>query len=188
MCVLKNACGRSSVLLLGDDTWKNYTLEAQFKVEQIFSVACNSSAASIGVHFEETDKISQISLGVFGRANVNAWREVTCAKEVKGNPPLPGNLEFPHVGNFATELGRWYTMRIVADGNRYEMFIDKEHICDVRTDLPDKGAAAVGARNSKVHFDNVAVTGDDIPDKDLGLSVEPKAKLTTTWATIKQGR
>lgn len=188
VCVLKNACGRASSLLLGDDTWKNYTLEAQFKVEQIFSVACNSSTASIGVHFEETDKISQISLGVFGRANVNVWGEVTCAKEINGNPPLPGNLEFPHVGNLVTELGRWYTMRIVADENRYEMFIDNKRICDVWTDLPDKGAAGVGSRNSKVHFDNVVIMGDEIPDKNLGLPVDPKAKLTAMWATIKQNR
>ncbi len=47
VCVLKNACGRSSVLWIGDDTWKNYVFEAQFQVEQIFPVACNSSLAGI---------------------------------------------------------------------------------------------------------------------------------------------
>ena len=185
VCALKNGCGRASFLLLGDDTWKNYTLEAQFKVEQIFPVACNSSTAAIGVHFEETDKISQISLGVFGRANVNAWGEVTCAKEVNGNPLLPGNLEFPHVGNWATEQGSWYTLRIVADRNRYQMFIDNNRICEILTDLPDKGAAALGARNCEVYFDNVVITGNDIPDKDLGLSIEPKAKLANTWGSLK---
>ena len=48
-----------------------------------------------------------------------------------------------------------------------------------------------GAFNSTtVHFDDVVITGDDVPDmnmsgEDMDFSVEPKAKYTTTWAAIK---
>ncbi|MBI1924576.1 hypothetical protein HYR99_10025 [Candidatus Poribacteria bacterium] len=42
------------------------------------------------------------------------------------------------------------------------------------------------SRNCEVHFDVVVITGNGIPDKDLSLPVDPKAKLATRWATIKQ--
>jgi len=74
-------------------------------------------------------------------------------------------------------------MRIVADGNGYEMFIDNKRICEILTDLPDKGAAALGARNCEVHFDNVVISCDDVPD--MNQSVTPKSKLTMTWARLK---
>jgi len=41
-------------------------------------------------------------------------------------------------------------------------------------------------KNCEIHFDNFVITGDDIPDKNLGLSVESQGKLATTWAKIKQ--
>ena len=48
-----------------------------------------------------------------------------------------------------------------------------------------EGKVGLGAAfgSTTIHFDDVVITGDDVPDMDL--SVEPKGKYTTTWAAIK---
>ena len=45
------------------------------------------------------------------------------------------------------------------------------------------GAAAFMARNCEVHFDDVVITGDEIPELDM--VVESSGKLTTSWASLK---
>ena len=82
----------------------------------------------------------------------------------------------------------WHTMRILANEDSYEMFIDETTICEHKSGLPEKGMAGLGARNCEVHFDNVVIKGDEIPNMDLSLAVSPKVKLAKTWGKIKQGR
>ena len=47
------------------------------------------------------------------------------------------------------------------------------------------GGAGLGLTNYTVRFDNITITGENIPDKG-GLSVEPSAKLAATWANLKR--
>lgn len=180
VCVSKNACGIASTLMLGDNTWEDYEVECQFKLEQNFPAACRSSAIGVGLHAGDVDKVGIVSLGVEISPNSGA---VWCQAGVQGNIK-----RFPQKENLKIKEGEWYTMRVVANGNGYQMFIDDKLICDFKNDLPNKGNAMVWGRNCEAHFDNVVITGDDIPDKDLGLPVEPLAKLATMWAFLKQGR
>ena len=47
------------------------------------------------------------------------------------------------------------------------------------------GGAGFGLTNYTARFDNITIIGEGIPDKG-GLSVEPRAKLATMWASLKQ--
>ena len=47
------------------------------------------------------------------------------------------------------------------------------------------GAAGLGLSNQTARFDNVVITGDSIPDRG-GLSVTPGAKLATMWGGLKR--
>ena len=47
------------------------------------------------------------------------------------------------------------------------------------------GAAGLGLSNQTARFDNVVITGDSIPNS-RGLSVTPKAKLATVWGSLKR--
>ena len=47
------------------------------------------------------------------------------------------------------------------------------------------GAAGLGLSNQTARFDNIVITGDSIPDSG-GLSVTPKAKLATVWGSLKR--
>jgi hypothetical protein len=68
-------------------------------------------------------------------------------------------------------------------GNKYQFYIDKElvlksednHFPSGKTDLMVNGAIA--------SFDNVVITGDDVPDKYL--SVKLAGKLAEAWGWIR---
>ena len=47
------------------------------------------------------------------------------------------------------------------------------------------GAAGLGLSNQTARFDNIVITGDSIPDSG-GLSVTPKAKLAAVWGSLKR--
>lgn len=47
------------------------------------------------------------------------------------------------------------------------------------------GAVGLGLSNQTARFDNVVITGNSIPSSG-GLSVTPKAKLATTWGSLKR--
>ena len=47
------------------------------------------------------------------------------------------------------------------------------------------GAAGLGLSNQTARFDNVVITGDSIPNSG-GLSVTPRAKLATMWGSLKR--
>ena len=47
------------------------------------------------------------------------------------------------------------------------------------------GRTGFGLANYTARFDNITITGEGIPDKG-GLSVVPRAKLATTWASLKR--
>ena len=177
VCTSQDACGWSSTLMIGDESWRDYELQCRFFISQAFPANCRTSSAGIGVHFDVTTGTDAIALAMlFG----NIW-EATCQGVALDNDDAVQQLVGP------VEQGQWYDMRIVALGNRYKLYMDNKKICEFRA-RPDQGGVILFAANSEVHFDNVVITGDDIPDKNLGLSVEPKAKLATTWATLKQSR
>ena len=73
--------------------------------------------------------------------------------------------------------------------------IRKEHAAEEGREVPGlqlnglqdflTGAAGLGLSNQTARFDNVVITGDSIPNRG-GLSVNPRAKLTTTWGSLKR--
>lgn len=186
ICISKEVCNFSSTFGIGDNTWKDYEFTCQFKVERtsILAGCFMPSFFGIGVHYSDTNGfINGLDVGIWTKDGV--WNGNLCERFLQGG----FHTHLPGVGiNLLIEQGKWYTAQMVVNGNRYEMFLDNKLICNVQSDLPDTGAAAFLARNCEVHFDNVVITGDDIPDKNLGLPVEPKAKLATTWGRIKSNK
>lgn len=174
----ENVCQGGNGLIIGDKTWKDYAFECEFKIEEILLPGCNwAPAVGVGIRSDDTVAFTGVDFGVFTQ-NAAAF-EFFCERGVEGNFALLRR------GNVAIKEKEWHKLRIVANGNRYEMFIDDELICNTEADLIEGGGAIIFARSGEYHFDNVVITGDNIPDKDLGLPVEPKAKFTTTWGQIK---
>ena len=194
VCTSQNVCGAASVLCISENTqginpiaWRDYKFECQFKLEQAFPVGCANwgSLIGFGIYIDDTQGNGiDFAVRTDWAAN-NIWNQFFCEKFFLGVWENLGR------GIFITDQEKWYTAKILANGNKYEMFIDDILICNPKIGLPDKGSAFIFARNCEVHFDNIVITGDNIPDFDMSSqSVSPKAvspqgKVANIWGKIK---
>ena len=87
------------------------------------------------------------------------------------------------------EPDTWYSLKGVAEDDNLEFYVNGELIMEVKDTSYSKGRAGICVVSGTVFFDDFILTGPDVPDGGHGtVAVEPKAKLATTWAKIKQSR
>ena len=80
---------------------------------------------------------------------------------------------------FDFELHKWYRLKIIAKGNRFQCFIDDKEMLDFFDDTYTEGAIYLSSGwGNRVHFDDFEVRYEV-------LSVQPQKQLTTTWGEIK---
>ena len=80
---------------------------------------------------------------------------------------------------FDFKLHKWYRLKVIAKGNRFQCFIDDKKMLDFLDDTYTAGGIYLSSgRGNRVHFDDFEVQYE-------ALSVQPRKKLTTTWGEIK---
>ena len=80
---------------------------------------------------------------------------------------------------FDFELHKWYRLKIIAKGNRFQYFIDDKKMLDFLDDTYTEGRIYLSSGwGNRVHFDNFEIQYE-------ALSVQPRRQLTTTWGEIK---
>ena len=80
---------------------------------------------------------------------------------------------------FDFRLHKWYRLKILAKGNRFQCFIDDIEMLDFLDDTYAAGRIYLSSGlGNRVHFDDFEVQYE-------ALSVQPREKLTTTWGEIK---
>ena len=202
------------LLTIGDETWRNYTVEFDVKL-----------------------------LGKHGRGNITVAARITgdwAAWCMIGDDPFGENISMTtySAGNFreptpfiifASEphqpfnMKEWSKLKLDVEGNTLNLWINGEHVLGpVR--LPNRqtfknfdvarkqhleehhaddenwqfrpmqlgnfqdlltGGVGIGLSNHTARFDNVVITGEGIPNSD-GFSVDPRSKLTTLWGNLKR--
>ena len=181
--------GLTRLLVRGDETWKDYTITVDIKPLKKHGPGNIAIAARV-------------------MENWGVW----C---VIGNLPIlePDSRAICQCGNFHDEksrllkskhspflkLNKWSTMKLSVSGNILTLWVNGKQILGIM-EIPEPivvpglleefpefltGAAGFGLTNYTARFDNITITGEGIPDKG-GLSVEPRAKLATMWASLKQ--
>lgn len=81
---------------------------------------------------------------------------------------------------FDFELHRWYRLKIIAKGNRFQCFIDGKEMLDFLDDTYTEGRIYLSSGwGNRVHFDDFEVQYDARP-------VHPRRQLTTTWGEMKR--
>ena len=181
--------GLTRLLVTGNETWKDYTITVDIK---------------------PLKKHGPGNIAIAARVMEN-W-VVWC---VIGNLPIlePDSRAICQCGNFHDEksrllkskrspflkLNKWSTMKLSVSGNILTLWVNGKQILGVM-EIPEPivvpglleefpefltGGAGFGLTNYTARFDNITITGEGIPDKGR-LSVEPRAKLATMWASLKQ--
>ena len=181
--------GLTRLLVTGDETWKDYTITVNIKPLKKHGPG-------------------NIAIAVRVMENWGVW----C---VIGNLPIlePDSRAICQYGNFHDDkwlflkstlvpflkLNKWSTMKLSVTGNMLNFWVNGKQILGF-IEIPEPivvpglleefpkfltGGAGFGLTNYTARFDNITITGESIPDKG-GLSVVPRAKLATMWASLKR--
>jgi hypothetical protein len=82
------------------------------------------------------------------------------------------------------KVGEWGKLKMVVKGDVIESWWNGEKILSLKDSSYKKGTIALMTYNQEVYFDNVRVSGKDIP-LSPGEAVQPGGKVTTTWGCLK---
>ena len=199
--------GGASQILIGDEAaenWVNYEVSCRFKIQEILEPSTrNESNAVFFIHAShQRNEAVWLSFNTRGGDRGTIWDEVdlgfTWTWQLQ-----PFNLPL--------EKGTWYTVRIVAGDSHYRMFLDDQLIIDTKgKSFPafKSGFAGFGTKNAIIHFDDLILTGEDIPDElepitqefcsrwnmlplidevtEVLSPVSPRAKLAATWGQVRR--
>ena len=154
--------------MFGDEDWTDYTLEVD--VTLVKDVGVNAAGVLIRA---DTDGDNAMRYWIrtdqhkcqFSRWRENQWDHIAT--------PLP--LE--------PEVGETYRLKIVAEGQNYQCFVDDERLFDDADDAKFRDSGRIGfiSYEANVHFDNLIIDGEEIP----AFAVEPTGKLATRWGHLK---
>ena len=160
-------CGAS--LLFGENEWRNYSIECDAKMVKILS-----DKAGIGLNLRILVNDGD---GIF--ASVTPVTVLIHSMKVFADVKI---VEEP----FDLQVNQWYRLKLVVSKDSIEFYIDGKLMASLfEPSQPFSIGRSVGlfVRNCEAQFDNVVITGDDVPDSSN--AVTRQGKLATTWGQMK---
>ncbi|MBM3241642.1 hypothetical protein FJZ31_35640 [Candidatus Poribacteria bacterium] len=158
--------------VIGEEDWKDYSIEFDATLHQ-----------KIGTW-------SLIAMGLHLKGNAQQWRNAWMSYGFRPEGIGAYIVAYDHP-NFLQdvmkpmpfEIGKTCHLKGVVSGNKYQLYIDNELALQIQENRFPSGKVRLDANGAVVSFDNVAITGDEVPDKYL--SVKPRGKLSIVWARLK---
>lgn len=190
--------GFPHLLATGDDTWEDYTLE--FDVKPLRKHGRGAIAIAARVKGSLLFYCSFADQVIFGNKDPRLDSFLNC---------MTGNLhdaEFtmlyfePHP---LLRLNKWSRLKLSVKGTNFIFSLNGKEIAETGDDFAPPhngqkiktkagkltgfwtGGVGLGLANYTALFDNIAVTGDSIPNNG-GFAVTPQGRLTTTWGQLKK--
>lgn len=199
------------LLTVGDETWRDYTIECDVKPLEKPGPGYIAIAARIKGSWVAWCFIGDTLLG----------DNVSRTGFAAGNFQDPKTFVFSHFKfHRSLKLNKWSKLKLDVKENILNFWINEGQVIGP-VQLPNRksferinairkqhaaeegqlerfqawqlngfqdfltGAVGFGLSNQTARFDNVVITGDSIPNNG-GLSVAPKAKLATLWGSLKR--
>ena len=160
-----------SLWLTGDIDWEFYSISCRAMVEED-----REEPPSIGLILHDRgDQGSRYMFIVDYVLNI-----ARIIKDVVDG----GSVAIP----FVAEKGVWYDLSAsVKEDGTLEFRINDTVFEAIDPQPLSGGQAGLVVSNAKARFDNVAISGDNIPNGGPGkpFDVAPQSKLTTTWGKLK---
>ncbi|MFC1712475.1 family 16 glycoside hydrolase [Candidatus Poribacteria bacterium] len=166
----------SAFLVIGDSTWQDYvvTCKARF-------VAARNNLPTFGIGLRHSGLVGAgfktiwFGLNPFPMQFLGEGAGVVYLEEVQ--QVTKKEKQMP------VEAGRWYNLKVNAQGDHFIFYVDGEEVIDIRDNSLVSGAVGLEAHAAIAEYDNVMITGDNVPD--MNLSVNSSGKLTISWARLK---
>ena len=161
-------------LVIGDVSWQDYTIECDVKLIEVIPNQASYGLAGIVVYHNHGDSTSGYYIGDF-QGVMSFW-----AFE------YDHGFLFNQTPAFPIALGKWYHMKVETSGKKYSLEIDGKIAHQFTGTRFDSGRAGLGIGGVEAHFDNIVITGNNVPDVGpSGYHVQPRCKLATTWGNLK---
>ena len=173
--------GVTRLLTIGEETWQDYDIEVDVKPIKRHGPGRVAVAARI----KETSGV----VCVVGDRHDPGRPKAKCfGGDFHGDAFLVYGEE-PHP---LLELQKWTTFKLSVHEKQLTFWINGKQVLDPLALEPlhgfpefPTGRIGLGLANYTTRFDNLKITGSDIPDKG-GLAVTFQAKLATTWGSLKE--
>jgi hypothetical protein len=167
----------SSSLLYGEESWGAYDIECDAKMVETFPNAEGFYAIALDLRVSNIGNAGSISdiwcvVCKYGGAYIWAWRN--------GNPGAKSAVKA-----FNLQLDRWYHLKATTNGNNFEFYIDGELIASLSESQHPTGRVGLTVNGAVAHFDNLVITGDDVPDSSNLTAISASGKLATTWGQLR---
>ena len=184
------------LLTIGNKKWRDYTIEVDVKPLEKHRLASIVIAARIrGTRLVFCEIGGEIGDRLFGTSNV-----LCRTGDFRTN-----RSELLYFGNHPPlKLDDWSTLKLSVKGETFIFSVNDEKITETGGDFAFvlagraifegkvnrlqgllTGGAGFGLANYTARFDNLIITGKDIPNKGT-LPVVSRGKLATTWGHLKR--
>jgi len=102
------------------------------------------------------------------------------------NPGWDINTGIVNLGQspYKVEIGKFRTAKLSCQGDTIKVFYDGEEVISAKDSEHKKGTIALCVQDKVVYFDNIKVTGPQIPNVNMS-PVESREKLATTWGKLR---
>lgn len=168
--------GLQSFWITGDTKWQNYTISCRAQPTKV-----KNDSAGFGLLLHHRGE--ELSAYMF-----RIELAPDTARILKILPPPQPSVQLGRL-DIVVEIGRWYQLAAtIHKDNTLEFQIDQQIFRAVDDNLsPKSGQAGLSVGGVQVRFDDVEITGENIPDGGTGKSrpVEPQTKLATIWGHLK---
>ncbi len=169
--------GGSEWIFTGDTEWTDYTVNCKMKF-----TGNRTPGGYAGITFRDQAMIGP------GWYFFCIDAPSGTAKGWKNNSPVISRVPLP----FAISKDTWYELRIIAEGDHFEFYIDEKPAGKFVDDSNPSGCVGLVVKNVHAHFDDLIISGDDVedggswePDEHPEQAVEPYDRLATTWASVR---
>lgn len=154
--------------MFGDENWTDYTLEVD--VTLVKNVNVNAAGVLIRADADGDNGMRFWIRTDQHKCQLSRWKENNFEHIATALPVEP-------------EVGETYRLKVVAEGQNYQCFVDDELLFDDKDEAKFRDSGRIGfiSYEAHVHYDNLIIDGEDIP----AFSVEPNGKLATLWGQLK---
>jgi len=152
--------------MFGDEDWTDYTIEVDV------TLAKNVSTNAVGILVRADED---------GKNGYRYWIRTDSQNAQFSKWENDGYTHFEQPAVPVT-VGETYRLKIVMEGNTFQCFVDDELLVDMKDDFRDSGRVGFICYRSYPRYDNLLITGPNIPDN---LAVQSEGKLAASWGKIK---
>jgi hypothetical protein len=161
--------------LLDSSDWQDYDISARVKVTESFT----KNICGAGLLVRQMGRLNYLNFKILMHDQL-IGPDVPKARYLWQDN---NDWEVLHKEPLDLQFGVWYDLLLEASGSHFSFYVDGEKVIDCESTLFDSGEVGVVLNGAEAHYDNLVVTGDEIPD--MSTPVESNGKLATSWTRLK---